>query len=764
MGATELQIFVSLVVVLGAAFVALICDFLKGSNERLREANLELRVRQDHHTVRTAPPVHAVAAHASAAEAAGVAAEAEHALARRVIAAHRHIRPESAAAAPGAEALAGSRRHPRRTRAQDRAPQLDDWAKELMERQIPLSAGAPVPAAQDAVQATPPVTAEQSGLAPAIPAFAVAPGAEPAPAGLTPLKESAAVTPATAETGELELPLGMAPVPAAPALQLKVEAPGSLECEPAMAGLAGLEMPARGLGSWTPAQLPATALAGEPERAWPSTGSVAGAGLPLAGTASLPGSLPVLRLAPPAMIPGAAIRPEEAPQIPTAVDAPAAGPPMAQGARLEVGLPALHESLVRVAAEPVAAIPGVPTMPRLALSAPRLTPGEAGLSPILPGFPLRGKGRAGVAVTPAFISSSPAAPVSSAPALHELEPCTAQTFAECGPAPVRRGAAVKAWALAPFIGGAAPAVPAHGLALDSTLPDAVAAAVPPAESGVEEAEAPVVRIRVLREDSLIAPEEPVAEPEPAVAAGFTQLQDLFAGPAETEEPAAPMPAGPVEQPISVLDSQAGLLPPAEKGKPAPAWSTEPAIPRDKVIELPLHPLATQSVRTMPPSALLDVPQGWHDARTLQHLAAAPLPFEGLVACVSVTDYARLVQEYGAGRCEEAVNSLGLALETLAEGSGFLCRASDEEIVILFPRLHASEHSARVRLLAEILWDFQLRTLSLVPVLCGWGASEALREPLAVPLARARSQMSESQRFRKGGSSVLSRFRRRVVNG
>jgi len=47
MGALELQIFVGLVVVLGAAFAALICDFLKGNNEQLREANLELRVRQE---------------------------------------------------------------------------------------------------------------------------------------------------------------------------------------------------------------------------------------------------------------------------------------------------------------------------------------------------------------------------------------------------------------------------------------------------------------------------------------------------------------------------------------------------------------------------------------------------------------------------------------------------------------------------------------------------------------------------------------------
>jgi hypothetical protein len=46
-GALEVQIFVSLALVLGAVFVALITDFLKGNNEALRERNIELVVRQE---------------------------------------------------------------------------------------------------------------------------------------------------------------------------------------------------------------------------------------------------------------------------------------------------------------------------------------------------------------------------------------------------------------------------------------------------------------------------------------------------------------------------------------------------------------------------------------------------------------------------------------------------------------------------------------------------------------------------------------------
>ncbi|MCC7497259.1 MAG: diguanylate cyclase [Bryobacterales bacterium] len=47
LGAWELHIFVSLAVILGTAFIALIVDYLKGSNEQLREHNIELRVRKE---------------------------------------------------------------------------------------------------------------------------------------------------------------------------------------------------------------------------------------------------------------------------------------------------------------------------------------------------------------------------------------------------------------------------------------------------------------------------------------------------------------------------------------------------------------------------------------------------------------------------------------------------------------------------------------------------------------------------------------------
>lgn len=56
-GQYELQIFVSLVVILAAACVALICDFLKSNNERLRELVIELKAGYEHQPQYTAATI-----------------------------------------------------------------------------------------------------------------------------------------------------------------------------------------------------------------------------------------------------------------------------------------------------------------------------------------------------------------------------------------------------------------------------------------------------------------------------------------------------------------------------------------------------------------------------------------------------------------------------------------------------------------------------------------------------------------------------------
>src|SRR3984885_14951008 len=52
LGQYQMQIFLSLVVILGAALVALVCDLLKGNNEQLRELAIELKVRREEESKR----------------------------------------------------------------------------------------------------------------------------------------------------------------------------------------------------------------------------------------------------------------------------------------------------------------------------------------------------------------------------------------------------------------------------------------------------------------------------------------------------------------------------------------------------------------------------------------------------------------------------------------------------------------------------------------------------------------------------------------
>src|SRR5580692_9281434 len=46
-GQYQLQSFISAVVIVAAALIALICDFLKRNNEQLRELTIELKVRRE---------------------------------------------------------------------------------------------------------------------------------------------------------------------------------------------------------------------------------------------------------------------------------------------------------------------------------------------------------------------------------------------------------------------------------------------------------------------------------------------------------------------------------------------------------------------------------------------------------------------------------------------------------------------------------------------------------------------------------------------
>src|SRR5258708_2272290 len=119
LGLYPLQVFTSLVVILGAALVALICDFLKGNNEQLRELNIELKVRreEEHKRMQLMLPQAAVAQAAATGVAAAGASVPRREHAPRSLAIpkerKRTAAPEAIAAMERGAQLAGLPRTPR---------------------------------------------------------------------------------------------------------------------------------------------------------------------------------------------------------------------------------------------------------------------------------------------------------------------------------------------------------------------------------------------------------------------------------------------------------------------------------------------------------------------------------------------------------------------------------------------------------------------------------------------------------------------------
>lgn len=195
MGSLEIQIFVSLFVILGAAFVALLCDFLKGNNERLRERNIELQTRHEERDKRELLLEQAqrqawnVAVQAQEAAAAQLAARVEEPVQEEA----QPPEPE-APPAPSAEPVPGLAK----------APNPQDDRRSYAEP-VAASAGPIVPTAQDPVlPAAKLATAEAQGLGEEGPLYP-----EPCPLEIRIVAETSLTRPALT----VQLDSGLAPTP-----------------------------------------------------------------------------------------------------------------------------------------------------------------------------------------------------------------------------------------------------------------------------------------------------------------------------------------------------------------------------------------------------------------------------------------------------------------------------------------------------------------------------------------------------------------------
>lgn len=758
MGAMELQIFVSLLVVLGAAFVALICDFLKGNNEKLREVNIELLVRQEEREragqVPAKAPKHArnltepvpvmrpveifkPPAPSILGAAEGIPAYPRRRRAGRVVEPEKQLSTGDASQIAQAATVSDERAAQIAHALQKPAQGMEDWARRVVER------GAAVRVTEH--EETKPLSEDAEAVA------------EQLPVQLLPVESEAVpetIDPEPAMAAQLNEELSVEPAVAAP-----IEVAESIVEPPAAESLMEI----------------ATAI---PASAVPKAASLRPEAILkfAAGPADdLDRSIPLNEVE--------VVR-ETGCRMPMGaladLEVTAAEPPKAVACA----------SIAPIEADTAVGGPRIPEVAQVRLTADMATPAEL--------LPVRAQ-----AANPSFSQLEDVVVSSNEPA---VEP----------EADVRSGLEVAPpeWPLLEAIeprfdseAGGALTVPA--LVDEKEMVEQAAEALEPP---IEE----VVRVRVLDEGDLIALCGLQDIDAGSGAAVKSEIMTPNAEPLQFEasriEGVVKIPqmgAVRLERPLTVAHvdmapefndgiDTADLAPPAavdatgEQSAAVPATSVsgdqtlEPvfvAPPVNEEIE-PVHgyerfldvdtdlELNTKVVQMPSPVAFVDpgqqsagrIPRGIHDRQTLSGILERQSDFKGVVFLLGLLGYEHLIAELGQAPVKQSVDAANEYFDSLLGDTGFGCWAEESTFLMLLPAVSPEEAREVSQQTAEALWDYQLRSLGSTPLIFHWGCSIVEDGRLAQSIELAKDEMLEAGRARKRVLSASGRFRRKVVNG
>lgn len=689
MGAIELQVFVSLVVILGAAFVALICDFLKGNNEQLRESNLELRVRQDERDKRD------LLVEQVQRQTIEVVTQVQRAAGQRpAMKAQAAVKaaPVAAAQAPTAagdvralfeqaeQARQGRSRRERRNAGENNSPVASAevsspaaWAQEVYLRRFPQAgnrrAVSEVVEEPAKVEAAP--QAEQEDIRVAL-KRARAPQAEP-------LKAQPEPEPAVAEAVRPEPPV--------------------VEKQPEMAGK--IEVPV----------IPVRLAAG-----------VLGGGEPMAGR--LEGGLPPARVEVSERVPAEAASAEIALAPVGSGDVPAPAHVSSLNAVIEGIIPssglrteAVEQSAEAAEAEAVAEDATARVVRIRVLKEEDVVAESA---------PAEAEAAQAEAVTGEVKAEPAAEVVAEAQESYEAESeilAASEPVAEMWMEPV-----AEVWM--------------EPATVEAEMePVAAEAGVerPEAEGWAEQpmAEAPAAEVQA--EPAAAVQEQPWLELE------LESLSAAVAGPVFETQP------GREEIKIPALEA-APMIQLAEE-MDAVEPEPEATASKSNVVEMPAGaaPRPLEAAAKEEPG--LVVPGGYHEPQALARLMQEEPPFSGLAMVVSLVDYVRLMADQGKPAMEQLMGSVSRLVVSMTREQDFACRISEDEFVLLFVREGGAAAKRRVQMVSERLWDYQLRSLGSVSIIFSWGVAESAGEPLAQVVERAREQMMETRRNRRSFSGA-----------
>jgi GGDEF domain-containing protein len=149
---------------------------------------------------------------------------------------------------------------------------------------------------------------------------------------------------------------------------------------------------------------------------------------------------------------------------------------------------------------------------------------------------------------------------------------------------------------------------------------------------------------------------------------------------------------------------------------------------------------------------LELPAGAHPPAVLNQLLERKELLTGLVISVGINEYMKLEEIHGVAAAGELLNTVDSLMMDLVGDTGFCSRRSDDEFVVVFPRLTGAPAQQRLSEFAEKLWDYQLQTLGTFSVVFSWGASEAQHQLFGDVLSTAYENMIETRGTRKNASS------------
>jgi len=181
--------------------------------------------------------------------------------------------------------------------------------------------------------------------------------------------------------------------------------------------------------------------------------------------------------------------------------------------------------------------------------------------------------------------------------------------------------------------------------------------------------------------------------------------------------------------------------------------SDPATARANVVEMPAQSAQGE----------LELPGGSHEPAVLEELMEDQRPFHGLAVAVSLVDYLRLLEEEGKTAMDHLMRSISELASSLTREEDLVCRVSEDEFILIFPKEYGSAATRRIQLISEGLWDFQLRSLGSMSIIFSWGALQCTGQTLAHAVEGAREQMLETRRNRRAATAGAGRFRRWVVN-